>query len=295
MKFLSTFLAIIVALFLILSQAVYTVDQRQYAVKFQFGEIVSTQTEPGIAFKWPMIQNVRFFDKRNMTLTSVNTDNIMTAEKKPLLIDFVVLWRITDVNQYYRSVAGDEEQAKKRLEQTVRAIMTEEINLRSIRDVISLERDKITAATREKANADTKRIGVEIVDVRLRRVDFPTEVTNSVYERMQAERKRIANELRSTGAAESEKIQAEADRQRQIIVADAYKNAQVIRGKGDAEATAIYAKAYNADAEFYNFYRSLEAYRETFQGKSDTLVLDPSSDFFRYFKRFSKDGKEGKP
>ncbi|MCL2871671.1 MAG: protease modulator HflC [Betaproteobacteria bacterium] len=295
MKFLSTFLAIIVALFLVLSQAVYTVDQRQYAVKFQFGEIVSTQTEPGIAFKWPMIQNVRFFDKRNMTLTSVNTDNIMTAEKKPLLIDFVVLWRITDVNQYYRSVAGDEEQAKKRLEQTVRAIMTEEINLRSIRDVISLERDKITAATREKANIDTKRIGVEIVDVRLRRVDFPTEVTNSVYERMRAERKRIANELRSTGAAESEKIQAEADRQRQIIIADAYKDAQMIRGKGDAEATAIYAKAYNADAEFYNFYRSLEAYRETFQGKGDTLVLDPSSDFFRYFKHFNKDGKEGKP
>ncbi|MDR2710777.1 MAG: protease modulator HflC, partial [Burkholderiales bacterium] len=239
MKFLSTFLAVIVALFLIFSQAVYTVDQRQYAIKFQFGEIVSAQTEPGIAFKWPLIQNVRFYDKRNMTLTSTNTDNIMTAEKKPLLIDFVILWRITDVNQYYRSVAGDEDQAKKRLEQTVRAIMTEEINLRSIRDVISLERDKITAATREKASADAKRIGVEIVDVRLRRVDFPAEVTTSVYDRMQAERRRIANELRSTGAAESEKIRAEADRERQIIIADAYKDAQSIRGKGDAEATAI--------------------------------------------------------
>jgi membrane protease subunit HflC len=291
MKFLSTFLAILVALFLVFSQVVYTVDQRQYAIKFQFGEIISARTEPGIALKWPLIQNIRFYDKRNMTLTSANADNIMTAEKKPLLIDFVVLWRITDVSQYYRSVSGDEGRAKQRLEQNVRKILQQEINLRSIRDVISLERDKITAATRQKASADASLIGVEIVDVRLRRVDFPAEVTNSVYDRMQAERLRVANELRSTGAAEKEKIQAEADRARQIIVAEAYKEAQTIKGKGDAEATAIYAKAYNADAEFYNFYRSLEAYKETFQGRNDALVLDPSSDFFRYFKRY----RNGKP
>ncbi|MDR0247153.1 MAG: protease modulator HflC [Burkholderiales bacterium] len=291
MKFLSTFLAVLVALFLVFSQVVYTVDQRQYAIKFQFGEIVSTQTEPGIAFKWPLIQNVRFYDKRNMTLTSVNSDNIMTSEKKPLLIDFVVLWRITDVGQYYRSVAGDEDNAKQRLERTVRGHLVNEINLRKIHDVISSERDKITAATRLNANEFARQIGVEIVDVRLRRVDFPTEVTNSVYDRMRAERQQAANQSRSTGAAEKEKIQAEADRERQIIVAEAYKEAQTIKGKGDAEATAIYAKAYNADAEFYNFYRSLEAYKETFQGRNDALVLDPSSDFFRYFKRY----KNGKP
>ncbi|MCL2310741.1 MAG: protease modulator HflC [Proteobacteria bacterium] len=291
MKFLSTFLAVLVALFLVFSQVIYTVDQRQYAIKFQFGEIVSAQTEPGIAFKWPLIQNVRFYDKRNMTLSNTNADSIMTAEKKPLLIDFVVLWRITDVSQYYRSVAGDEEKAKLRLEQTVRALLTQEINLRSIHDVISSERDKITSATRQKASADARQIGVEIVDVRLRRVDFPVEVTNSVYDRMQAERRRVANELRSTGGAEKERIQAEADRERQVIVADAYKEAQTIKGKGDAEATAIYAKAYGADAEFYSFYRSLEAYKGTFQGKNDVLVLDPSSDFFRYFKRY----KNGKP
>ncbi len=291
MKFLSTFLAILVALFLVFSQVIYTVDQRQYAIKFQFGEIVSAQTEPGIALKWPLIQNVRFYDKRNMTLSNANADSIMTAEKKPLLIDFVVLWRITDVSQYYRSVAGDEEKAKLRLEQTVRAILTQEINSRSIHDVISSERDKITAATRQKASVDAGQIGIEIVDVRLRRVDFPAEVTNSVYDRMQAERRRVANELRSTGAAESEKIRAEADRERQIIVADAYREAQAIKGKGDAEAAAVYAKAYSVDPEFYNFYRSLEAYKETFRGKNDALILDPTSDFFRYFKRY----KSGTP
>ncbi|MCL2297980.1 MAG: protease modulator HflC [Proteobacteria bacterium] len=291
MKFLSTFLAILVALFLVFSQVVYTVDQRQYAIKFQFGEIVSTQVNPGIAFKWPLIQNVSFYDKRNMTMTSVNSDNIMTSEKKPLLIDFVVLWRITDVGQYYRSVAGDEESAKQRLERTVRGHLVNEINLRKIHDVISSERDKITAATRLNANEFAKQLGIEIVDVRLRRVDFPTDVTTSVYDRMRAERLQAANKSRADGAAEKERIQAEADRARQVIVAEAYKEAQTIKGKGDAEATAIYAKAYNADAEFYNFYRSLEAYKETFQGRNDALVLDPSSDFFRYFKRY----RNGKP
>jgi membrane protease subunit HflC len=226
-----------------------------------------------------------------MTLTSVISDSIMTIEKKPLLIDFVVLWRITDVRQYYRSVAGDEGSAKQRLERTVRGHLVNEVNLRTIHDVISSERDKITAATRLNANELARQLGVEIVDVRLRRVDFPTEVTNSVYDRMRAERLQAANQSRSTGAAEKERIQAEADRDRQIIVAEAYKEAQTIKGKGDAEATAIYAKAFSADAEFYNFYRSLEAYRETFQGRNDAIVLDPSSDFFRYFKNY----RSGRP
>ena len=277
-------LAFVVALLLVASQSFYTVDQTRYAIKFQLGEIVDTKTQAGLYTKVPLLQNVRTYDRRILTLDNPEPDRMTTSEKKPLLVDFIVLWRITDVKQYYRSVQGDEEAARRRLSQTVRSILAEEFNKRDMHEAISTERDKITQTTREKANTDAKAIGVEVVDVRLRRVELPPDVTGPVYQRMESERRRVANELRSQGGAESEKIRADADRQRQVILADAYKQAQTLKGNGDAKASAIYAVAYGANPEFYNFYRSLETYRSTFKNKSDMLVLDPNSELFRYFK-----------
>jgi membrane protease subunit HflC len=210
-----------------------------------------------------------------------------TSEKKPLLVDFYVLWRITDVKQYYVSVQqGDEEAARRRLLQNVRANLAEEFNKQTVNDAISAGRDKITNNTRQKANIDAKTIGIEVVDVRVRRIELPPDVTGQVYQRMESERRRVANELRSLGGAESEKIRADADRQRQVVLADAYRAAQTIKGEGDAKASAIYAGAFGQNAEFYKFYRSLEAYRATFRSKSDVLVLDPTSEFFQYFKQY---------
>jgi modulator of FtsH protease HflC len=285
MKFTMPILALIVAALLVASQSIYTVDQTKYAVKFQLGEIVETKTQPGLYFKTPLIQNVRFYDNRNLTLENSEPDRVTTSEKTPLLVDFIVLWRINDVKQYYVSVQGDEEAARRRISQTVRSNLAEEFNKRTMHDAISTERDRITAVTRQKADADAKTIGVEVVDVRLRRIELPPDVTGPVYQRMESERRRVANELRSTGAAESEKIRADADRQRQVILADAYRQAQKIKGEGDAKASAIYAQAYGQNPEFYAFYRSLEAYRSTFKNKSDLMVLDPSAEFFQYFKQ----------
>ena len=277
-------LALLVAVLFVASQSIYTVDQRKYAIKFQLGEIVETKTSAGLYFKLPLVQNVKYYDKVNLTLDNPEPDRVTTSEKKPLLVDFVVLWRIIDVGQYYRSVQGDEEAARRRLSQTVRANLAEEFNKHDVHEAISSARDKITAVTQQKANADAKAIGVEVIDVRLRRVELPPDVTGPVYQRMESERRRVANELRSLGAAESEKIRADADRQRTVILADAYNQAQQIKGAGDAKASAIYAQAYSQNPEFYSFYRSLEAYKSTFRSKSDLMVLDPSSDFFQYFK-----------
>jgi modulator of FtsH protease HflC len=285
MKFTMPILALIVAILLVASQSIYTVDQTKYAIKFQLGEIVETKSQPGLYFKIPLVQNVRFYDNRNLTLENSEPDRVTTSEKTPLLVDFIVLWRINDVKQYYVSVQGDEEAARRRLSQTVRSNLAEEFNKHTMHDAISTERDRITSVTRQKADADAKTIGVEVVDVRLRRVELPPDVTGPVYQRMESERRRVANELRSTGAAESEKIRADADRQRQVILADAYRQAQKIKGEGDAKASAIYAQAYGQNAEFYTFYRSLEAYRSTFKNKSDLMVLDPSAEFFQYFKQ----------
>jgi membrane protease subunit HflC len=284
MKFLMPVLALVVALLFVASQALYTVDQRLYAIKFQLGEIVETQPNAGLYTKVPLLQNVKFYDKRILLLENPEPDRITTSEKKPLLVDFFVLWRITDVKQYYVSVQGDEEVARRRLSQTVRANLAEEFNKRTVHEAISSERDKIMATTRQKADADAKTIGVEIVDVRLRRVELPPDVTGPVYARMESERRRVANELRSLGQAESEKIRADADRQREVILAEAYRQAQKQKGEGDAKSAAIYAQAYGANPEFYAFYRSLEAYRATFRNKGDMMVLDPSSEFFRYLK-----------
>src|SRR5262245_17614921 len=294
MRYLMPVIALVVALLLVGSQSLYTVDQRYYAILFQLGEIIETKSKAGLYAKIPLIQNVKNYDKRILLLDNAEPDRITTSEKKPLLVDFFVLWRITDVKQYYISVQGDEEVARRRLAQTVRANLAEEINKRTVHEAISTERDKIMTTTRQKADTDAKSIGVEVVDVRLRRVELPPDVTGPVYARMESERRRVANELRSQGQAEAEKIRADADRQRVVILADAYKEAQKVKGDGDAKAAAIYAQAYSANPEFYSFYRSLEAYKSSFKNKTDMMVLDPNSEFFRYLKTPGVGGSGGK-
>jgi membrane protease subunit HflC len=284
MRALGPIAAAIVAALLVLSQSLYTVDQRQFAILFQLGEVIDVKSSPGLFFKVPLMQNVRTFEKRILTLDTPEPERFITSEKKNVLVDSFVKWRITDVRLYYVSVAGDEEQAKRRLNQAVNANLREEFGKRTIHDVVSGERDKVMAVVREKADADARKIGVEIIDVRLKRVDLTQEISESVYRRMEAERKRVANELRSEGAADSERVRADADKQREVILAEAYKKAQQLKGEGDARAAAIYAAAYGQNAEFYAFYRSLETYRQSFHSKGDVLVLDPSAEYFKYLK-----------
>ncbi|HEY6898342.1 MAG TPA: protease modulator HflC [Rhodocyclaceae bacterium] len=288
---LSLVIPAILGLLILLLTSVFTVDQRQYAIIFQLGEVRQVITEPGLALKFPLIQNVRFFDKRILTLDTAEPERFLTAEKKPVLVDSFVKWRIHDVKQFYVSVSGDEQLARTRLAQTVNSGLREEFGKRTVHDVVSGEREKIMAEVLKKADADARTMGVQIVDVRLKRVDFPPEVSESVYRRMETERKRVANELRSQGGADAEKIKADADRQRQVIVAEAYRDAQKIRGQGDAKAAAIYGQAMGKNPEFYAFYRSMEAYRGTFKNKADVMVMDPSSDFFKYLKSAGKSGK----
>lgn len=283
--------AFVLALLAAAAMSMYTVDQRRYAIVFQLGEIKDVIAEPGLYFKWPLIQNVRSFDKRILTYDAPEPERFITSEKKPVLVDAFVKWRIVDVRQYYISVQGDEALAHVRLSQTVNAGLREEFGRRSVHDVVSGVRDKIMDDVRTKADADARAIGVQIVDVRLKRVDLPQEVSESVYRRMETERKRVANELRSKGAAEAEKIRADADRQREVIVAEAYRDAQRLKGEGDAKAAAIYAAAFGQNPEFYAFYRSLEAYRASFRSKSDVLVIEPNSEFFKYLKSTGKGGK----
>lgn len=289
---LNTIAAGVAALLIILGATIFTVDQRQHAVVFQLGEIREVIAEPGLYFKWPLIQNVRYFEKRILTLDSNEPERFITSEKKNVLVDSFVKWRIIDPKLYYISVAGDESRAKTRLSQTVNAGLREEFGKRTVHDVVSGERDKIMEDMREKADLDARKIGVQIVDVRVKRVDLPTEVSESVYRRMEAERKRVANELRSEGSAEAEKIRADADRQREVIVAEAYRDAQKTKGEGDAKAAAIYAGAFNQNPEFYAFYRSLEAYRNSFKSKGDVIVVEPNSDFFKYMKSVGKGGEK---
>jgi membrane protease subunit HflC len=287
--------AAVTAVLLLLGTSIFTVDQRQHAIIFQLGEVREVIAEPGLYFKWPMIQNVRYFDKRILTMDSAEPERFITSEKKNVLVDSFVKWRIVDPKLYYVSVAGDESRAKTRLSQTVNAGLREEFGKRTVHDVVSGERDKIMEDMREKADLDARKIGVQIVDVRVKRVDLPLEVSESVYRRMEAERKRVANELRSQGSAEAEKIRADADKQREVIVAEAYRDAQKMKGEGDAKAAATYAQAFNQNPEFYAFYRSLEAYRNSFKSKSDVIVVEPNSDFFKYMKSVGKGGdKSGK-
>jgi modulator of FtsH protease HflC len=281
----------LLAALIVTSLALFVVDQRQNAIVFRLGEVVDIKREPGLYFKLPIIDNVRYFDIRILTIDTAEPERFLTSEKKNVLVDLFVKWRITDVRQYFISVQGNESFAQTRLLQRINDGLRAEFGNRTVHDVVSGERDKIMNLMREKANEDAQKIGVEVLDVRLKRVDLPQEVSVDVYRRMEAERKRVANELRSTGAAESEKIRADADRQREVIVAQAYREAERVKGEGDARATAIYSSAYEKNPEFYAFYRSLDAYQSSFRGRNDVLVLDPSSEFFKYFRSGGKPGK----
>lgn len=278
-----TAIALVIVL-IIASLTLFTVDQRQNAIVFRLGEPVQVITRPGLFFKLPLIDNVRFFDVRILTMDSDEPERFITSEKKNVLVDSFVKFRIVDVLQYYISVGGDETRAKIRLSQAVNDSLRAEFGKRTIHEVVSGERDRIMELMRAKADSDARKIGVEVLDVRLKRVDLPTEVSEAVYRRMEAERKRVANELRSLGFADSEKIRADAERQREIIIAEAYRDAQRIKGEGDAKASALYAKAFEQNPEFFAFYRSLDAYRQSFKSRGDVMVLDPSSDFFKYLK-----------
>jgi len=281
---LGFFIVVAASVLIVVSMTAFTVDQRQRAIVFQLGEIKELIDQPGLHVKWPLIQNVRYFDRRILTLDTPDTERFITSEKKNVLVDSFVKWRINDLRQYYISVQGDEQRAQTRLSQTVNAALREEFGKRTVHDVVSGERDDIMRIVREKVEDDVAKIGVEIVDVRLKRIELPQEVSEAVYRRMDAERKSVAAQLRSEGFSAAEKIRAEADRTRQIIIAEAYRDAQRVKGEGDAKSAAIYARAFSESPEFYSFYRSLEAYRSGFKNKSDVLVLDPNSDFFKYFK-----------
>ena len=269
---------------LLINATVFTVDQRQTALVRQFGEIVAVYKEPGLKFKAPLVQNVLFFDSRILTSSSRQAESFLTAEKKNVLVDSFIKWRVVNAEQFYVAVGADEGRAATRLQQAVNDGLRAEFGKRTVHDVVSGERDKIMKLIQQKADLDARKIGVQVVDVRLKRVDLSDDVSQSVYGRMEAERKRDANDARATGGAEAEKIRADADKQKAIIVAEAYRDAERTKGEGDAKAAAIYSVAYGKNPEFYAFYRSMQAYRESFKSKSDLMVLDPSSDFFKYMK-----------
>jgi membrane protease subunit HflC len=268
----------------LLNASLFTVDQRQNAIVFQLGEVVAVKKAPGLYFKLPLVQNVRYFDTRILTIDAADPERFLTSEKKNVLVDSFIKWRVIDPKQFYVSVGGDEARAQIRLTQTVNDGLRAEFGKRTIHEVVSGQRDEIMNIIRTKADQDARKIGVQVIDVRIKRVDLPETVSVDVFRRMEAERKRVANELRATGAAEAEKIKADADKQKEVIVAAAYRDAQTMKGEGDAKAAAIYAAAYGKNAEFYAFYRSMQAYRDSFRSKSDILVLDPSADFFKYLK-----------
>jgi membrane protease subunit HflC len=290
---LGAILGVLIVAAVVASLALFTVDQRESAIVFQLGEIKHIVSEPGLKVKIPLIQNVRYFDSRILTLDTPDAERFITSEKKNMLVDSFVMWRIADVKQYYVSVRGDEALAVTRLNQTVNSTLREEFGKRTVQEVISGERDKIMTVVREKLEDDAKRIGVQIVDVRLKRVELPPEVSEAVYRRMEAERRAVAAELRSQGFSDAEKIRAEGDKDREVIVAEAYREAQRTKGEGDARAAAVYARAFNENPEFFAFYRSLEAYRASFRNRSDVLILDPSSELFKYFK--NPGGARGAP
>jgi len=295
MNRLISYVIVAVIGFIALSSTLFVVDQRQYAIVFALGEVKTVISEPGLHFKLPPpFQNVVFLDKRILTLDTPDADRFITAEKKNILVDAFVKWRIVDPRLYFVSFSGDERSAQNRMAQIVKASLNEEITKRTVREVISGERGKVMDGIQKKVTEEAKQIGVEIVDVRLKRVDYVEQINNSVFDRMKSERARVANELRSTGAAESEKIRADADRQRTVILAEAYRDAEQIRGEGDAKASQIYAQAFGQSPEFYKFYRSLEAYRASFKTRNDMLVIDPNSEFFKYFKNPASTGAGAK-
>lgn len=283
-KIILALVALVVAI-LLLSSSLFVVDQRQFAAVFGLGQIKRVISTPGLYFKIPApFENVVFLDKRILTLQSPDTDRFITAEKKNVVVDWYLKWRITNPTEFIRSYGGDQRRAGDRLSQIVKAALNEQITRRTVREVLSSQRDQVMKDVQTGIAKDINGTGIQIVDMRLTRVDFVSAITQSVYRRMEAERQRVANELRSTGYAEAEKIRAEADKQREIVISQAYSKAQTIKGQGDAEASSIYAKSFGQNPQFAEFYRSLEAYRASFNSKSDVLVLDPNSQFFQFFR-----------
>lgn len=283
-KLFAVVAAAIVAV-LIAGSCIFVVDQRQYAIVFALGEIKEVVSKPGLYFKLPPpLQNVVFVEKRILTIDPPEVDRFITSEKQNVLVDTYVKWRVIDPREYWVSVAGRSAGAADRISRSLRDALNNEIAKRTVNEVISASREQIMTGIRERVNADAKRLGIEVVDVRIKRVDLAEEIRESVFRRMESERKAIANERRSSGAAESEKIRANADRQREVLLAQAYRRAQSIMGDGDARSTALYASSFGQNPEFASFYRSLQAYRESFKTKSDVIVADPQTDFFRYFR-----------
>jgi modulator of FtsH protease HflC len=272
------------------ASCLFVVDQRQFAVIYTLAEIKEVITEPGLNFKLPPpLQSVTFIDNRILTLDSPETRAIQTAEKKNLVVDWLIKWRVKDAKQFIRNNNGTSQVAAEgRLSPLVQAALNEEVTKRTVKDVLSTDREKIVQGVKERLQDDAKTYGIEIVDVRIKRVDFPASVADSVYSRMVSERKQEANRLRSTGAADGERIRADADKKREIVLATAYKEAQILKGQGDAKSAAIFNEAFGRDPQFASFYRSLEAYKTTFAKKSDVMVLDPSSDFFKAMKSSGK-------
>lgn len=271
------------------SSTLYVVDQRQYAIVFALGEVKEVINQPGLHFKLPPpFQNVTFYEKRIMTIDTPDSDRFITSEKKNLVVDSFVKWRIEDALKYFLTVGGQESDARRRLEQVVNSGLRDEFGKREVKKVISVDRHKIMEILTENTDREARKFGIVVVDVRIQRVDLPDEVSQSVYQRMKAERSRIANELRAQGAEAAEKIRANSERQREVLLAEAYGKAERVRGEGDAKATALYGQAYGRAPEFYSLYRSLGAYKESFRSKEDIMIVDPSSDFFKYMKKPSR-------
>lgn len=283
----SSSIVIVLVVVLGLLMAAYTVDQREKAIMFRLGEIVETDITPGLHFKIPIINNVRTFDARIQTMDS-RPERFLTSEKKNVIVDTYVKWRIKDVKRFYTSVAGDNLQVNTRLNQMVKDLIRAEFSKQTIRELVSVGREELSKQLVDNTNKLGQGLGIEIVDIRIKRIDLPSEVSTSVFKRMEAERSRVARDFRSRGAEAAERIRADADKQREVILANAYKESETLRGNGDAVAAERYATAYKQNAEFFAFYRSLSAYRKTFNKSGDLIVLEPESDFFEYFKKENK-------
>ncbi|AJC17467.1 MULTISPECIES: protease modulator HflC [Pandoraea] len=285
MNRIGTVIVALIVLLIVLASTMFVVDQRRYAVVFSLGEIKDVYNQPGLKFKLPPpLQTVLYLDKRIMTIDNPEPERFITAEKKNLIVDSYVKWRIIDPRKFYVSFKGDNRLAQDRLTQQIRSALQEAFTKRTVTEVVSTQRDQVMQWVKQKVGDEAAQVGIEIVDVRMRRVDLAAGISDSVYSRMAAERKRVANELRSTGAAEAEQIRADADRQRDVVVAEAYAKAQQVKGEGDAVAAGIYAQAFGRDPQFAQFYQSLEAYKATFRDKKDVIIADPNSDFFRFMR-----------
>lgn len=280
----SLILAGIFAFLLLLLNSIFIVDQREKALLFKFGEVQGSDYQPGVHFKLPMIESVKKFDSRVLTLDN-QTETFLTVEKKNVEVDFYVKWRIADIGNYYRATGGQDLVAENRLAAIINPGLRAEFGSRTIQQAISGERGEIMAALEKTASARVKELGIALVDVRIKSINLPRAVSDSVYERMRAERTRVASDLRARGFEEAEKIKAEADRSAQTSIADAYREAEKLRGEGDAKTAEISAKAYGADQEFYAFYRALNGYRDAFRDQKDVMVLEPKGEFFKYLKQ----------